>query len=85
MRFASYIPNGAKTCGQTGGVPEPLRTRVLAVRSFDKDAMLVADELVEGRDVEIAIERQLADPRAAYLRIHYALAGRYAARVERGN
>ncbi|TMJ25879.1 MAG: DUF1203 domain-containing protein, partial [Alphaproteobacteria bacterium] len=35
------------------------------------------------RDLEAAIERLLAEPRAAYLHVHFAAAGCYAARVER--
>ena len=83
MRFASYVRKGGKACAKADDVPEQLRTRVLLVRSFDKDATFVADELVEGRDIEAAIERQLADSRTAYLHIYYALPGRYMARVER--
>jgi hypothetical protein len=45
--------------------------------------MLAGWELVEGRDLEEAIERQFANPRATYLHIHFAAPGCYAARVER--
>jgi hypothetical protein len=45
--------------------------------------MMVNAELVEGRDLEAAIERLLAMPQAAYLHIHFAAPGCYAARVER--
>jgi hypothetical protein len=64
-------------------VPEQLRKRTLAVRAFDRDAMMVGTELIEGAQVESAIERLLADPRSAYLHIHFAAPGCYAARVER--
>jgi hypothetical protein len=45
--------------------------------------MMVGWELVEGRDIEPAIERLFGDPRAAYLHIHFAAPGCYAARVDR--
>ena len=45
--------------------------------------MMVGWELVEGAKLEAAIERLLAEPRAAYLHIHFAAPGCYAARVER--
>jgi hypothetical protein len=64
-------------------IPEHLLRRVLTVRAFDSKAMMVGFELAEGRDLEAAIERQLATPCAEYLQIHFAAAGRYAARVER--
>ena len=66
-----------------GEIPEQLRTRTLAVRAFDTDAMMVGWELVEGKDLEAAIERRLVDKRAAYLHVHFAAAGCYAARVDR--
>ena len=46
--------------------------------------MMVGWDLVDGRQLEAAIERQFANPAAAYLHIHYAAPGCYAARVERG-
>ena len=39
--------------------------------------------VVDGREVESALEQLLADERAAYVQVHYARAGCYAARVER--
>jgi hypothetical protein len=45
--------------------------------------MMVGWELVEGAKLEGTIERLLAEPRAAYLHLHYAAPGCYAARVER--
>jgi hypothetical protein len=64
-------------------VPEQLRKRTLAARSFDSDGMMVERELVEGTALEGAIERLFANPRAAYLHVHYAAPGCYAARVDR--
>jgi hypothetical protein len=53
------------------------------VRAFGADAMMIGYELVEGEKLEGAIERLLADPRAAYLHVHFAAPGCYAARVDR--
>jgi len=83
MRFAIYVRKGEETYDRIGEIPEQLRIRTLAVRAFDAGAMMVGWELVEGHDPEAAIERLLADPRAAYLHVHFAAAGCYAARVER--
>jgi hypothetical protein len=83
MRFAVYIRNGEEQFEATDKVPEQLRLRTLAVRAFDAKAMMVGWELTDGRQVETAIERLLADPRAAYLHIHFAAPGCYAALVER--
>jgi Protein of unknown function (DUF1203) len=83
MRFAIFVRNGEETFDEPDTVPEQLRKRTLAVRAFDADAMMVAFELVEGVKLESAIERQFADPRTAYLHLHFAAPGCYAASVER--
>jgi hypothetical protein len=83
MRFAIYVRKGEETYDRVDEVPEQLRIRTLAVRAFDANAMLLGWELVEGRDIEAAIERLLTDDRAAYLHVHYAAPGCYAARIER--
>jgi len=83
MRFAIYVRKGEETYDRVGEVPEQLRIRTLAVRAFDADAMMVGWDLVDGQDLEAAIGRLLASERAAYLHVHFAAAGCYAARVER--
>jgi Protein of unknown function (DUF1203) len=83
MRFAVYVRKGEQTYDKVDEVPEQLRLRTLAVRTFDADAMMVGCELVEGRDLEDAIERLFTNREAAYLHAHYAAPGCYAARVVR--
>ena len=83
MRFAIYVRRGEETYDAVDEVPEQLRIRTLAVRAFDAAAMMLAWEIVDGRQLMAVIERLLANPRAAYLHIHYAAAGCYAARAER--
>jgi hypothetical protein len=83
MRFAIYVREGDTRYGAIDQVPEQLRTRPLAVRAFDIEAMMTGCELVDGREVEAAIERLFANPKAAYLHVHFAAPGCYAAQVER--
>lgn len=83
MRFAIYVRRDEQQFDAVDRVPEQLRLRTLAVRAFDADAMLIGHGLVEGGSLEPAIERRFADPRAAYLHVHFAAPGCYAARVER--
>ncbi len=83
MRFAVFVRRGEKRYDAIDEVPEQLRLRTLALRAFDAEAMMVGWELVDGEEVEAAISRLLADPRASYLHIHFAAPGCYAARVER--
>jgi hypothetical protein len=83
MRFAVYVRRDEQTFDAVDTVPEQLRRRTLAVRAFDGDAMMTGWELVEGAALEAAIGRLFANPRAAYLHIHFAAPGCYAAKVER--
>jgi len=83
MRFAIFVREGEETYDRVDEVPEQLRRRMLAVRAFDDNAMMLGFELVDGRDLETVIERLLRLPQAAYLHIHFAAPGCYAARVDR--
>src|SRR3984957_11493231 len=55
MRFAIYVRRGEETFDAVDRVREQLRKRMLAVRAFDHDAMIVGWELADGRDLEGAI------------------------------
>jgi hypothetical protein len=85
MRFAIFVRRGEETYDEVDKMPEQLRSRMLAVRAFDAKAMLLAFELelVDGRELESAIERVFNNQAAAYLHVHYAAPGFYAARVDR--
>jgi Protein of unknown function (DUF1203) len=83
MRFAIYVRRGEETFDAIDAVPEQLRRRTLAARAYDTGGMMVGWELVEGDKLEGTIAKLLADPRAAYLHVHFAAAGCYAARIER--
>jgi hypothetical protein len=82
--YAIYVRKGAaRARPAVGEVPEQLRTRTLALRAFDAAGMLVAADLAEGTALEPTLERLLAEPEAAYVHIHYAKPGCYAARADR--
>jgi hypothetical protein len=83
MRFAIYVRKGEQTYDAIDEVPEQLRIRTLAVRAFDAKGMMLGWELVQGRELEAAIERLFASPAAAYLHVHFAAPGCYAAQVLR--
>ncbi len=83
MRFAVFVRKGEEAYDAVDQVPEQLRIRTLAVRAFDDGAMMVGWELVDGSELEGAVERLFANPLAAYLHVHYAAPGCYAARVDR--
>ena len=83
MRFAIFVRESEETFDAVGQVPTQLRRRTLAVRGFDAQGMMTGHELIEGVFLEEAIERLFADGSAAYLHVHFAAPGCYAAKVER--
>ena len=63
-------------------VPEPVRTRLLSVRAYDSQDLIVDAEVVDGGELETPIARFFGN-QAAYLHIHYARRGCFACRVDR--
>jgi hypothetical protein len=82
-RYAIYVRQGERRYQATGEIPEQLRKRLLSARAFDQADMLVDADLAEGRALEPLIARLFADARVAYIHLHYARPGCYAARVDR--
>jgi hypothetical protein len=64
-------------------IPAPLRHRMLSIRAFDAQGMMVDAGVVDGMRAAGEIERQLSAPQTAYLHVHFARRGCYAARVDR--
>jgi hypothetical protein len=80
---ALYVRRGEQRFDAVDLVPEQLRLRILSVRAFDTAGMMITADVVDGKELEPVIDRLFADPRAAYLHVHYAKQGCYAARVDR--
>lgn len=57
--------------------------RLLSVRAYDREGMMVDADIAEGRQAETLFSRMLAQADVAYLHVHNAKRGCYAARVER--
>ena len=81
---AVFIREGAETrYDRIGEIPPALSTRLIALRAFDADHMIVDADIANGAALEPLITRLLTNPAAAYLHAHYAKRGCYAARIER--
>lgn len=81
---AIFVREAATTCSPiVNQIPEQLRIRLLSIRAFDTDGMMVDADVVHGKDSAPVIERLLEDERVDYLHIHNAKPGCYAARVDR--
>jgi len=81
---AIFVREGAKEAHpQVNEVPQVLRSRLLSVRAFDEAGMMLDADATMGHELEPAIARLFADPAVAYLHLHNAKPGCYAARVDR--
>lgn len=81
---AIFVKEGAS--GATVGknqIPEMLRIRLLSVRAFDANGMMVEADVVDGDDLEPIIERMLSIESVDFLHIHNAKRGCFMARADR--
>ena len=70
---AIFVREGtARADDLAGEIPPVLAIRLLSRRAFDRDHVRVDADVVEGRDLEAAIERMSGDPRVGYLHDHSA-------------
>ena len=92
-RHAVYVRPGERRYDAVGEIPEQLRKRLymltgtrpnaLSVRAFDASGMMVDADVIEGRLLEEMIGRFFANDAVAYIHLHFARPGCYAARVDR--
>lgn len=81
---AVYIRHGAVAATPAPGeVPEVLARRLLSVRGFDAGQMMVHADVVEGRDLVGHLDRLLAGDAIAFVHLHYARPGCFAAAASR--
>jgi len=64
-------------------LPEQLTCRQLAVRGFDRAAMMRDAALIDGADLDATITELFEDPSIEYLHVHNAARGCWAAKVRR--
>jgi hypothetical protein len=81
---AIYVAeNSVATFDEVDVIPPPIRERLLSIRAFGADHMMIDADVIDGTRAEELLDRLLANPDAQYLHIHYAKRGCYAARVDR--
>ena len=84
-RGASPVFVHAEPCEVYVGqaVPEQQRRRLLSVRGYDDDAMMVDSDVVEGDGLASLLDGFFADPRTSFVHVHNARPGCFAVRVDR--
>ena len=81
---AIYIREGAtQPYDAVNAVPASLRIRLLSLRAFSADGMIVEADVIDGTMVETLIARMFDHEHVAYIHAHNAKRGCYAARIDR--
>lgn len=84
QRHAIFVREGAQEPARyVDAVPEQLAIRLLSVRAYDHEGMMTDAEVIEGTALRALIDRFFADPAVAYLHVHNARRGCFAARIDR--
>jgi len=78
-----FVRESAVAAYDASDVPPVLRSRLLSLRAYDADGMIVEADVADGAEVETLLDRLFARPDTAYVHIHYAKRGCFAASVER--
>ena len=81
---AIFVREGAAAAyDRVDEVPPVMRARLLSLRAFDADGMMVDADVVDGAVVESLIARLLANADVSYIHAHNAKRGCYSGRIER--
>ena len=81
---AIFIREGAtQAYDSIDHVPESMRIRLLSMRAYAENGMMVDADVVAGTEVEAVIDRMFADLRVSYIHAHHAKRGCYSARIDR--
>lgn len=79
-----FVRAGAETAApRVNEIPLMFRHRLLSIRGYDEQALMVGAEVVDGKVLEEAIERLFDDSKVSYLHIHNAKPGCFNCRVVR--
>ncbi len=77
-----FVRRGATTAALAPNeVPDSLRRRLLALRAYDAAGWMLGCDLTQGDQLEALLARLLKLDGCAFVNIHYARAGCYAARA----
>jgi len=73
-----YVRRGARNAQLAPGeVPPYVTRRLISLRAYDADALMVAAEVVEGHEVGARLSALFEDAQVAYVHLHNARPGCY--------
>jgi uncharacterized protein DUF1203 len=64
-------------------VPDYVARRLMSMRAYDAQHLIVDAEVCEGRDVAVLLHRTLENPQVDYVHLHNARRGCFSCRVQR--
>lgn len=80
---AIFVRRAAAARPAVNEVPALFRGRLMSLRAYDAEGMMVDCEVMEGKDLEAGIRRMFEDRSVSYLHAHNAKPGCFAAAVVR--
>jgi hypothetical protein len=81
---AIFVREGAAhTYDQVDEVPAAMRARLLSLRAYDANGMMLDADVVEGADIEPLIARLFVNAAVSYIHAHNAKRGCYSGRIDR--
>ncbi len=81
---AIFVREGAEQAYDSiDEIPEVMRLRLLSLRAYDANGMMLDAAVAEGTDIEDVIERFFANAQVSYIHAHNAARGCYAGRSDR--
>lgn len=81
---AIFVREGAvQTFDGINQIPDVMRIRLLSLRAYSKEGMMLDADVVEGSHAETVILRFFADPDVSYIHVHNAKRGCYSGRIDR--
>lgn len=81
---AIFIREGAERAYRgENEIPEVMFSRILSLRAFDAEGMMIDASLAKGEDIKAAIERFFENPKVAHIHAHNAVRGCYSGRIDR--
>jgi hypothetical protein len=81
---AIFVSKSARQAAQyVDAIPPALDRRILSLRAFDADGMMVEAALAQPGEADPAVRKLLANPAADHIDAHNATRGCFAARIDR--
>jgi hypothetical protein len=81
---AIFVREGAEnTFDRVDEVPDVMRTRLLSLRAYDAEGMMLDADVVDGKEIEAVIWQLFASPHVAYIHAHNAKRGCYSGQIDR--